>query len=252
MLRKECRRVEGVVECRRRPCPIHVALECDAHDAGLCTDLPSVGSFAEDRLAALAVVCAPEGQLAHLRRRGRAHCEYRVADEESCDRSHVSAARPHALREGRATGTRTGGQRGVTECAAGAILDHDASGREHRVAARARPEHAGSEHATLVSREIGPAVVIKVEASLPVRAREQRVAPRRRQSARVPIHRVAAVARRLVEEQLALGLRNGAPRHEIDHAAQCRGPVHGRRCALDDLDLAEVHRRDLEQAQSLG
>ena len=91
---------------------------------------------------------------------------------------HISAVRPHALREWRATSTRTDGERGVTECATGAILDHDASGREHRVAARARPEHAGSEHATLVSREIGPTVGIQVEATLPVRTREQRVAPR--------------------------------------------------------------------------
>ena len=85
-----------------------------------------------------------------------------------------------------------------------------------------------------------------------MRAGEQRVAPRRRESARVEVHRVGGVARRLVQQQLSLGLRARTPRHEIHHTAQRRGPVEGRRGALDDLDLAEVHRRDLQQAQSLS
>ncbi len=47
-----------------------------------------------------------------------------------------------------------------------------------------------------------------------------------------------------------LGLAR-APRDEIDDAAERRRPVQRRRGALDDLDLAEIERRHLQQAQRI-
>src|SRR5688572_13622929 len=61
---------------------------------------------------------------------------------------------------------------------------------------------------------------------------------------------IGAPFRRLVDQGLTFLDLPGAAGDQVDDAAEGAAAVERRRRALDDLDPAEIHRRDLEQAEA--
>ena len=97
--------------------------------------------------------------------------------------------------------------------------------------------------------EIGPRIIIDVVRFLPVSATEQRGTPAARQRAGKKGDGIRRTARRAIQQELLLRLAARTPRQEIDDAAHRAGAVQRRRHAFDDLDLPEIHRRDLQQPE---
>jgi hypothetical protein len=82
-----------------------------------------------------------------------------------------------------------------------------------------------------------------------VHAADERVAPSWTDRCGEPIDDVGAGVTRAVDEHLGFAsLERRAARDEVDDAADRRHAVQRGRGAFDHLDLSEVHRRDLQQA----
>ena len=80
-------------------------------------------------------------------------------------------------------------------------------------------------------------------------ATEQRGTPAAGQRAGKKRDGIRRTARRAIQQELPLGLAAWTPRQEIDDAAHRAGAVQRGRHAFDDLDLPEIHRRDLQQPE---
>src|SRR5688500_1342736 len=105
----------------------------------------------------------------------------------------------------------------------------------------ARPEESRPNDATLVTRQVGPAIIIAVDLRLPVRAGEQRVPPPFAELPRCEPDCICSAERRLVQQQFARTFVIRPPGDEIDDAAECRSAVKRGCDALDDLDATEIH-----------
>ena len=128
------------------------------------------------------------------------------------------------------------------------------SGVAHREPAAAGlavfPEQARPHHKTRVAREVVPAVVIDVVLQLVMQAGGERAAKLLRQAPREEADAVGRAHGGLIEEHFADRIVAGAPRDQVDHSAHRARAVERRGHALDHLDLREIHRRNLQQAES--
>ena len=130
-----------------------------------------------------------------------------------------------------------------------AVLVGEARRGEERPAVSAVPEQPRTHDRPLVARQIGPRIVVHVGRLLPVAATQQRGTPTARERRGEKGDRVGRAARRAIQQELPCWLSGGTPREQIDDAAHGAGAVQRRRHALDDFDLPEIHRRDLQQAE---
>ena len=112
------------------------------------------------------------------------------------------------------------------------------------------PEQPRPNHAARISREVVPAVIVDVVLRLVMTAGQQRCAKLLRQASREKADAIGRAHRGLIEQDLADRIVPRPPRHQVDHAAHRAGAVERRRDALDDFDLSEIHRRNLQQAEA--
>ncbi len=211
------------------------------------------GCTAERRLAEPRAVLVPldrwsEGVMVLLPRGAAAQGQHMTAARhESPDHAGVEPRRIELL--GERTSVR---RRGARHRAAATLFDRRSKRDEHRFSRAVFPEETRPRDGTPVRRQIRPAVAIEIGALLPMCASEERVAPLFVQLLREPEDRVGAGVARAIEQHLAFGLVARAPRDEIDDASDRRYAVERGRNTLDHFDLAEVHRRNLQEAERAG
>src|SRR5688572_30211000 len=99
-----------------------------------------------------------------------------------------------------------GRNRRVTDGSTFAPLEGRARGEHERVARRAGPERARPNDRPLVTREIGPAIIIPVHLRLAMPTGQERISPTVRELLRGEAHDVRPTERGLIEQQLANGL----------------------------------------------
>lgn len=167
-----------------------------------------------------------------------------TAEEELDVASEVVAAGVERL----TVGGSGGGEEGSGEGSAEAVLVGDSAGEEGAAAVMGVPVEAGPDDAARVAGEVDPAVVIDIPSLLAVAASQERGAPGRGELRGDEGGGVGTSEGRLVDEEFVDGLRAGAAGDEVDDACHGAGTVEGGGGALDDLHLAEVHGRNLEQA----
>src|SRR5687767_12318159 len=112
-----------------------------------------------------------------------------------------------------------------------------------------RPERTRPDDETLVAGKIGPAIVIPVHLRLAMPAGEQRVTQLIGDATRCKADEIRPAECRPVEQELEHRLFLGTARDEVDHATERRSSIERGCDALDDLDAAEIHRRDLQQSE---
>jgi hypothetical protein len=66
----------------------------------------------------------------------------------------------------------------------------------------------------------------------------------------VPEHAIGSPATGRVEQDLGFRRLAGTPGDQVDHTSHGPRPVQSGRNALDDFDLPEIHRGDLQQADA--
>ena len=239
----------GVREVERRQVAVAVpvALHGDANDGDAAHGASAQGNFAEPGGVAVALAVRAERVPVTLRhpRRARHHQPAR-SQLEAADRADVEATRGEVFHPGSSVGREAAGER-----AARAIFERDSAGDEERMAAFVLPEEPRACHDALVAGHVGPAIVVAVGTALPVAAAEEGVGPLPAEAAAREEHGIGAAEGGTVEQELpaASGV-GGLLRDEIDDAAECRAAVQRARGTLDDLDLAEIHRRHLEEAET--
>ena len=138
-------------------------------------------------------------------------------------------------------------RRAARRRASAPVLIERAECCEDRVARAVVPREPRAHLRAAEHRQVAPAVVIEIGPILPVRAAEDAVAPARVQRLRQPYRPIGAAVIRPVHEHLVFGgLR--PPRYEVDDAADRRHAVERGGDPLDHLDLREIHRRNLQDA----
>jgi hypothetical protein len=80
-----------------------------------------------------------------------------------------------------------------------------------------------------------------------VSATKERGTPAARQRAGKKGDGIRRTTGRAIQQKLLFGFSARTPRQKIDDAAHCASAIQRRRYAFDDLDLPEVHRRNLEE-----
>ena len=133
--------------------------------------------------------------------------------------------------------------------AAIAVLVREPGRGKERPTVAAIPEHSRTHDGSPIPRQICPRIIIDVVRFLPVSATQQRGTPAARQRAGKKRDGIRRPARRAIQQEFLLRLAPWTPRQEIDDAAHRAGAIQRGRHAFDDLDLPEIHRRNLQQPE---
>gem|GEM_PF-6805337 len=133
------------------------------------------------------------------------------------------------------------------ECPTPPPFNGGTADEEQRGPAPVGPPEPGPQHQSVVAGYVGEAVPVDVAATLVVSPRQERVPPPPAGGARGEGHGVGTAECGGVEEQVGARLR--IPRNQVDDATHGGRAVERGRGTLDQLDLGQVHRRNLEGPQ---
>jgi hypothetical protein len=177
-------------------------------------------------------------------REGAARAQQQSARKrEAADESGVGLPGVEVLRERQPVR-----RRGARLRAPRPVLSHRADGCEDGAARAVVPEQARPQDAARERGQVGPAVVVPVLPLLAVEAAQDRSGPFPARRLDHPERGIGRLLRARVEERLPLA-RARPLRHQVHDAADRGRPVERRGGSLDDLDLPQVQRGHLQQAQ---
>ena len=243
VLNEHTRHVVGVVE------PVHIfrviaiALHCAADYPDVPPALTGKGAFAEPRVVKIRFGVRTKLVVVPLSKsRASKRQKTRSARRYPRDDAPVEALGGEVFGRRSSVGSHTPRHR-----SAAAVFGHRSRGEENRSTRSVLPHEPRPRDSAAVARQICPSVFVDVVPLLEMSAAKEAVAPVSVTVPGQPRDAIGTAPRRSINQQLLFGsvaLRLAG--NQVDHAAESRSAVQCGRHALDDLDLPQVHRRDLQ------